>query len=63
MTYQTYQLWADVISAGVRERTPGMRVPHLTECISWMVLESQLPHKLVYLLFDNLFDDFKLTIV
>ena len=37
--------------------------PHLTGFISWMVLASQLPHKLVYLLFDNLFDDFKLTIV
>ena len=35
---------------------------YLTQGIFYRVLQSQLPHTIVNLLFDDLFDDFRLTI-
>jgi hypothetical protein len=44
------------------KRCPPRQI-HLTECVNRMVLESQLPHKIVNLLFTITNQDNKLTIL
>jgi len=54
----------------IKEQAPLLQITRkvslrvrLAKCINSRILEIQLPHKIINLLFGDLFDDFKLTIL